>query len=638
MKSSITINRFIKQLALILALCLSVSSLSLAQSTRFEIIAEQLEAISEQTPGLKQKVELSVNGVSIQEFIRGMASTNDVNISVDPNLNTKIVNNFTNVTVSDVLLFLAKRYDLDISFIGNIISVTAHSAGPPVVPKYVSKPINIIYDKNTDELSMDLSNDSLALVARAITRTTDKNVLIAPDLMGKMVNGYIQKMPFNNAMDKFAFSNDLKVTQSDNFYLIERRDAEAKAVAKTDKSGRLITPSVAGLSIRSDKSLLSVDAVNIPIADIVGAVSAELNKNYYLFSEPKGNTTLKVENASYEEFLRYLLNGSEYTFKKDGEIFLIGERNLEGLRATKVVQLKFRTVDKIMDVIPADLRKGIEVKSFPDLNSLILSGSQPRIDELEAFMRDIDRVVPVVVIEVLIVDVRNSRSVSTGIEAGLDKTPTTTGGKVHPGIDVSLSSESVNDIITGINGLGFVNLGKVTPNFYVKLKLLEEQGLLKLRSTPKLATLNGHEAKMSIGKTEYYLEETNNVIGTQNPNYIITRQYKSVNADLSLTINPFVSGDEQITLNIAVKQSNFTERISPSAPPGSVTRDFQSLIRVKNEEMVILGGLEENAMNDSGSGIPLLSRIPVLKWLFSTRNRSRSKSKLTIFIKPTILY
>jgi type IV pilus assembly protein PilQ len=111
-----------------------------------------------------------------------------------------------------------------------------------------------------------------------------------------------------------------------------------------------------------------------------------------------------------------------------------------------------------------------------------------------------------------------------------------------------------------------------------------------------------------------------------------------VSADLSVVINPIVSGDEQITLDVHVKQSSFTEKIAPTAPPGTVTRDFQSLIRVKNEEMILLGGLEENSMNDSGTGTPLLSRIPVIKWLFSSRNKTKKKSKLTIFIKPTVVY
>ncbi|MGM0528963.1 MAG: hypothetical protein ACQERS_11190 [Bacteroidota bacterium] len=84
-------------------------------------------------------------------------------------------------------------------------------------------------------------------------------------------------------------------------------------------------------------------------------------------------------------------------------------------------------------------------------------------------------------------------------------------------------------------------------------------------------------------------------------------------------------------------QSDFTERISTTAPPGKVERTFKSQIRVKNEEMILLGGLEENRSSKTSSGVPWLSKIPILKWLFSSRNEDKSKSKLNIFIKPTII-
>jgi type IV pilus assembly protein PilQ len=385
-------------------------------------------------------------------------------------------------------------------------------------------------------------------------------------------------------------------------------------------------------------SLLNISAYQVPLVDILSVVSEELGRNYFLFSDIKGNASLSVAGKTYEEFLKFLLNATDYTFKRIDGIYLFGDRNIEGLRLTKLLQLKYRTADKIVEVIPGELKKGVDLKSFPDLNSIVLSGSQPRIEEIEAFIREIDRVVPVVVIEVLIVDVRNSRTVSSGIEAGLGKEPAKTGGTIYPNVDMQLSSSSINNIISGVNGLGLVNLGKVTPNFYLNIKFLEEQGYLKVRSTPKLATLNGHEAKLSIGRTEYYQETSTTIVGSVTTGTQTAVSYKPVNADLAVTINPMVSGDEQITLEIGVKQSSFTERISPTAPPGTITRDFQSMIRVKNEEMIILGGLEEDSSSDSGSGVPFLSRIPVIKWLFSSRSKTKGQNKLTIFIKPTILY
>jgi type IV pilus assembly protein PilQ len=270
---------------------------------------------------------------------------------------------------------------------------------------------------------------------------------------------------------------------------------------------------------------------------------------------------------------------------------------------------------------------------------LILSGSEPQIDEIENFITSIDKVVPVVMIEVMIVDYSNSRANSTGIEAGIGEAPASpTTGTIFPEANMNLNSSSVNNLIESFNGYGILNLGKVTPNFYLNIQALETQGILRVKSTPKLATLNGHEASMKVGNTEYYVEQTTNTLANQTTQTINTRVYKSVNADLTVTIKPLVSGDDQITLEITVTQSDFTEKIEPGAPPGTVSRDFTSLIRVKDQEMVLLGGLEEKAIRESGRGVPFLSRIPIIKWFFSSRTREKSKTKLNIFIKPTVIY
>jgi type IV pilus assembly protein PilQ len=282
----------------------------------------------------------------------------------------------------------------------------------------------------------------------------------------------------------------------------------------------------------------------------------------------------------------------------------------------------------------------VELKVFEDMNGIIVSGSQPRINELETFIRQIDVVVPMVHIEVIIADVRKSNSLSAGISAGLGTKTGTTSGTLLPDYNVNLNAQSINNLIKGINGFGLINLGNVAANFYISLKAMESNGILKLRSTPQIATLNGHEAKLSVGQTQYYLEVNNNLVNNanQNQNILQTQNWKAVNADLSITIDPQVSGDEQITMTINVKQSSFTERVSNTAPPGTINRDFQSLVRVKNGEMIMLGGLEENQTNNSGSGLPLLSRIPFLKWIFGNRTKSKSENKLTIFIRPIVIY
>lgn len=633
----------IKFIILFLSLCFLVQS-----QDRFDLLDEKLNQVAKNYPGLNEKVELSVNGASIQEFVRAIGTSNNLNVNVDPILDVKITNNFKDVSAKDIFVFLCKKHDLDISFIGPILSFSKYIA-PATPAKIVSKKeINISYEENADLLSFDLTADTLGLVTKAITIKTGKNIIFSPDLSGKLVSGFVKGASFNNAIEKLAFANDMKVTLTpDNFYVLEK-NTPTKETDKPNKTGNSLgslgkkdNEETKNENIVISDGFISANAQNIPIIDLVNAVSKELNKNYFLFSDLKGNATVKIDGASYDDFLKLLFNGTDFTFKKEGNIYLMGDRNLEGLRQSKLITLKNRTIDKIMEFIPAELKKGVDLKVFQDLNGIIASGSQPRINELESFLREIDLVVPLVHIEVIIADVRKSNTLSAGITAGLGTKPANpTNGSVLPQIDISLNSGSVNNLINGINGLGIINLGNVTPNFYLTLKALEQQGVLKMRSTPQIATLNGHEAKISIGKTEYYLEVQNQLVNTATvqQNLLQSQQYKPVNADLSLTIDPQVSGDEQITMKINVKQSSFTERISNTAPPGSINRDFQSLIRVKNGEMIMLGGLEENSTSHSGKGLPGISRLPFFRWLFGERTKNKTENKLTIFIKPTLIY
>ena len=189
----------------------------------------------------------------------------------------------------------------------------------------------------------------------------------------------------------------------------------------------------------------------------------------------------------------------------------------------------------------------------------------------------------------------------------------------------------MNSLIDAFNGFGIFNLGKVTENFYLNLRALENNSVINLKSTPKISTLNGHDAKLSIGETSYYFEQNNRLINSGLGNDVLqSGQWKSTDANLSVNIRPFVSKDEQITLNIIVERSTFLGRQGENAPPGKATQQFESMVRCLNGEMILLGGLDELDKQNSGTGTPGLSKIPVLKWFFSSRRKSNSKLSIDV--------
>jgi type IV pilus assembly protein PilQ len=210
---------------------------------------------------------------------------------------------------------------------------------------------------------------------------------------------------------------------------------------------------------------------------------------------------------------------------------------------------------------------------------------------------------------------------------------------VLPGFNFNFSSKSINNFLDYLGTNTAINIGRVTPNFYIGLKALENNGNTEVRQMPKLSTLNSHEANLTIGSTRYYSIQSSNVIGTGiTPTVSNAIQWIPVQANLTVAIKPVVSGDDQVTLTIDVHVTDFTDAPNNSAPPASQTSQFKSIIRVRNDEVIVLGGLERTEKSDQISGFPILSRIPILRWIFSSRTKAKNKRVSIIFIKPTIIY
>jgi type IV pilus assembly protein PilQ len=616
---------------------------------RIQALQETLDSLSAQVPGLNQKVQLSISGVPVQDYLRALGRANNISFQVDGSVNVIVNNTLHNVTAANILLLLASQYNLDISPVGNILVVRPYLNTLPPVTRAV-KVLNVQYRKLDNSLSMELSGDSLAAVARKITQVSGINVIVPATLQNKMVSAYISNAPFENALEKLAYTNDIKMVRtSDNFYLFQPLDEDEQLYVNGEKNTsvkKVFKPSGQapsgnlGLYTRvvNGRKLISVNAANASISDMVRTASQELSKSYFVYSDLKGNIqSINATDLSYDHFLGLIFKGTEYTFNQENGVYMIGERKLEGLRANKAVMLQNRSIDTVLAMIPAEWRRGVEIKEFREQNTLLLSGSRPQIEEIANFIKQIDVLVPQILIEVTLIDVHKTRRIATGISAGTADS-VKTGGTLLPGVDFTVGSKSVNDVLNRLGGVFSTNLGRVTPNFYLNVSALESKNNVEVRSVPKLAALNGHTATLSIGNSVFYKNVTQSLYPSASTNTsVFSNIYQESNANLTINIRPVVSGDDQVTLGIKIDISDFTALPTDGSPPPKSTSKFESTLRVHNEDMIVLGGIERTESSDNYSGVPLLSRIPILKWIFSSKNKIRSKVVTLVFIKPTII-
>lgn len=699
-----------------------------------EVLANTNESLNEQV-----KTDIGVKDINLSNLLLAISNIHGININIAPELEQiKIVNNFTNVSVSDLLIFLCKEYSLTIDFTGNILSIRKFV---PKEKNVEEKIISIDYTPGNNLISLDLKNDNLYKVFKQLIDKTGKNIVFSPDLEGKNLTIYLKDTPFDTAMKKLAYANDLYSKKTkDNFFLFEAMEPREKPKnSKTSDVARAYRPSNSNFHYKildPNSKLLEIDFINIPISDIIYEIGNELNVNIYIATplEEAGLASFRAKTITFDELLikifeskkiiafqpkegkktnnkstkdsKHIKNPKNFTFKVEDDVYYFGTEDQLSVRSIEIVSLKYRSVqllgdpirsngsrtvgrnintssqygnfnnqidisrsntvsqstnynrnynnrslDRSMDydsetenstnlleLVPNELKGNLDFEVDYELNSFYVTGSDIEIKKFKNFINKIDKPVPVVLIEVMFIELNKSNTIDTGVSWGLGDNEAKTSGSIFPETEMTLGAKTINKIIGGFNGFGSFNLGKVVPNFFAKIKALETNGVLNILSTPKLATLNGHKATFSNGQTSYYAVTQRNIYGSDNPQTSEITNYFPVDAELGLTIKPSVSGNGQVLLNINVIQSSFGNRIAEDSPPDINSRNFNSIIRMQDQDVAILGGLEEEIKNETGSGVPFLARIPVIKWLFSKRKREGSKSKLTVLIKPTVIY
>lgn len=585
-----------------------------------------LDSLSkEKIPRLNSKFSLSVSNVPIRELFRAIAKDSKVNISLASDLNLQSSVNFQDVNVKDILSYLCNENNLLINNVGNIL----HISYPPK-PIKKEKPIIITYDKIRKLVSYDLRRDRLDSFIRQFADSTGVNVMLSPLLTNYTVDGFCKELSLKKSLSFLAHSNNLFLKEvSSNVYLLEKK-LQNRSDSYSYNSTRL---DIKDIHVSKNKGI-SLSVKQQSLKAIFENVLQKSNIKYRIFGNINARLDLDLKDVDVYQFLYHLTKGSEYTYKFQGDICYLGNRSLNFMKTCEVIKLYERSVLDLSKKLPNSTSRSLRIKEFAELNSLFLSGYSDEIFELKSLIHKVDKRVPVVLIDVMIIDITNSNELSFGLTAGVGEKASKTSGTIYPYVDATFSSSSINNTL---NNIGLSSLGKLAPNVYVKLKALDEAGKIDIKSTPRLSTLNSHEAKIKIGKKEYYKELRNSYWGTQDPQLSQQVNYKPVEANLQIKIRPIITGDGSVTMKIFVEQSDFTERITKEAPPGLITRQFESMIRVMNGETILLGGLEVSNMKRENSGLPLISRIPILRWIFGSSTKKKSKTRLNIIIKPTII-
>jgi general secretion pathway protein D len=179
------------------------------------------------------------------------------------------------------------------------------------------------------------------------------------------------------------------------------------------------------------------------------------------------------------------------------------------------------------------------------------------------------------------------------------------------------------------------------------LSLLETFGKVKVLSSPKISVLNNQTAMLKVVDNYVYFliknDSTTTTTGTTN-NFTSTPQ--SVSVGLVMSVTPQISENGSILLNVRPTISSLKGEGKPDPTPGLAaanrvpeiqTREMESMLRLSDGEVAVMGGLMEDKINYSTSEVPGLGGLPGIGNFFRNRNDTSTKTELVIFLKPTII-
>lgn len=247
-----------------------------------------------------------------------------------------------------------------------------------------------------------------------------------------------------------------------------------------------------------------------------------------------------------------------------------------------------------------------------------------------------------VLIEATIAEIRLSDRYQAGVDWSLIASDPTDGISFSSNFrDGNLSSSpvstlTVNDIVSG-------------DALTVTLSALEQFGDVQVLSSPKVMAINNQPAVLKVVDNLVYFET--DVETTSNNNVTVSfveTTIKTVPVGFIMSVTPYISSDDVVTLNIRPTISRVINSVNDpnpafedagvvSAVPVIQVREIESILQINTGDTAIIGGLMQDSINDTSSGVPFLSSIPIIGGLFSYTDKSREKSELVIFIKPVVI-
>jgi len=581
-------------------------------------------------PVLGQEFTVNLKDTDIQEFIEFVADVTGATIVIDPAVKGKVK------VISSKPVSRTELYDLFLSIL-DVHGYTAVRSGEVV---------RVIPNKNARSAPVDVISGTSIINDEYVTQVIRlENVSAA-----KLIPVLRPLVPQQAHMAAYAPSNaiiisDIRANIDRIATIIDRMDQSAVRETEIVKLRYGVATDVVEMLKTLEKSR--------------AGEGADSNDETSLVADKRTNSVIVTADEVSIERIKGLIDYLDIPLEQSGNVRVLYLEYADATEVAEVLTRVMQNLSRLDDESSGRTRAANAAKSTIEAdagtNSLIITADTDEMVALEAVIARLDIRRAQVLVEAIIVEIDVTEGRELGLQWLFANDSGLYGSNISPARqgsnaaiaqailpEDSASTEiGVRDLagaLSQVPGTTF-GWGVVDQNLTMTtiLNTLEKQGNTNILSTPSLLTLDNEEAFITVGQQVPFVTgsytNTGAANGVANPFQTIQRE----NVGVTLQVTPQINEGDSVVMDIVQEVSSISQQALSASDVITNERKIETKVLAKDGDIVVLGGLVKDDIQDSQQGIPLLSGIPVLGRLFRNDVVSVTKSNLLVFIRSTII-
>jgi general secretion pathway protein D len=575
----------------------------------------------------------------------------------DQNANPSVTVFFKNLPVPEGLGIICDTYNLQLGKEGSVWRINRKTNNARV--------------RYQDQLlSVDVDGVDVAEITNEISRVTGTNISLARDVRG-MISVHIKNLPLDKALASIYEPQG---------WTVERLSKNYRVTINTNANQNI------HVNYDADRQLFDLEVQYAQLTPVLSEIARKADLNMVVMSSVNWSlSNIRLREQTMDQILSYLLKGTVFTYRFTDGTYVIGDglfprpetsdfsavkvypikyikadqllnslppifprqnfviiqdknslivtapANIHAMfskyldqvdieaveNKTEVIRIKYMKAEDVMKYIPASIPKN-DIIVVKEMNAITVTGPINLVNQVKQYLEKIDQPNPMIVFDVLVVKINNNNGFNWGLSSSIAGTP--------------LAIDTIKGAVS-INTNGIV----ATSSILQDIQMMITNNQAKVLQNPTITTLNGYPATFSV-TSKHYIDYTSETTSTSSDQKTITINTKSVDNSLSITLTPWVSINNIITMEIKPKISEYGATSTSSLTPDTIENNTETTIRVNDKDTVVISGLHSTRKEKVVNKIPVLGDIPLIGNLFRSTKTRDAEDEFVILITPTLVY